>query len=129
VLHAHLLKGRDRRNWRSAQRRQLVLDQAARLCARGERVCVVFDGHTPAGEPQTAPDAPLRAVFAPHADAWILDQLDAVPEPDAIAVVSADRELREGALRRGARVVSPRAWLERCAAAEAEAPDAAPVSR
>jgi predicted RNA-binding protein with PIN domain len=120
VLHAHLLVGRDRRDWRSAARRQLVVAQAARLSARGERVCVVFDGRPPAGEPQTPPDAPLRVVFAPDADAWILAELDLAPDPRAIAVVSADREIKRGARRRGARVVSPRDWLARCAAAERE---------
>jgi hypothetical protein len=47
VLHAHLLQGRDRKDWWSAERRQLVIEQAERLAARGERVEVVFDGSGP----------------------------------------------------------------------------------
>jgi len=118
VLHAHLLRGRDRRDWRGAARRRLVVEQAARLKARGECVWVVFDGRRPPEEPEAAEEAPLRVIFAPHADTWILQQVSAAPAPGEIAVVSADREVKDGARRLGAQVVSPRAWLSHCAGEE-----------
>jgi predicted RNA-binding protein with PIN domain len=121
VLHAHLLEGRDRRNWRSEARRRLVVEQAERLAARGEHVCVVFDGRPAEGEPVPQTGAAVRVVFAPDADAWILAEVGAAAEPGAIAVVSSDREVKDGARLRGARVVSPSAWLARCAAADSDA--------
>jgi predicted RNA-binding protein with PIN domain len=117
VLHAHLLKGRDRREWWSAVRRQLVVEQAARLAARGERVWVVFDGQRPAGEAEMPEDALLRVVFAKDADEWLLKTMRAAPDPGSVAIVTGDRPVKDRARRFGARVVSPRSWLERCAAA------------
>jgi predicted RNA-binding protein with PIN domain len=116
VLHAHLLKGRDRREWWSAERRRLVIDEAAKLAARGERVVVVFDGQRPAGEAEAPEDAALRVVFARDADEWILKTMRAAAEPGGVAVVTGDRPVKDRARRFGAHVVSPRAWLARCAA-------------
>ena len=115
VLHAHLLKGRDRREWWSAERRQLVIDRAARLAARGERVWVVFDGQRPAGEAEAPESAPLRVVFARDADEWLLKTMRAAPDPSRVAVVTGDRPVKDRARRFGAQVVSPRLWLIRCA--------------
>jgi predicted RNA-binding protein with PIN domain len=116
VLHAHLLKGRDRSDWWSAERRRLVIEQAARLAARGERVWVVFDGKRPAGEAEAPEDAQLRVVFAKDADEWLLKAMRAAPDPAGVAIVTGDRPVKDRARRFGARVVSPRAWLDRCAA-------------
>jgi predicted RNA-binding protein with PIN domain len=129
VLHAQLLKGRDRREWWSAERRQLVIDQAARLAARGERVWVVFDGQRPPGESESPEDAPLRVVFARDADEWLLKAMRAAPDPSRVAVVTGDRPVKDRARRFGAHVVSPRLWLARCAgeAAAAESPQSAPI--
>lgn len=125
VLHAHLLKGRDRRDWWSAERRQLVIEQAARLAARGERICVVFDGQRPADEAESPEDAPLRVVFAKDADEWLLKAMRAAPDPGGVAVVTGDRPVKDRARRSGAQVFSPREWLARCAAAgEPLAPEA-----
>jgi predicted RNA-binding protein with PIN domain len=117
VLHAHLLKGRDRKDWWSAERRQLVVDQAAKLASPRERVWVVFDGQRPAGESEPPEDAPLRVVFARSADEFLLKAMRAAPDPGGVAVVTADRPVKDRARRWGAHVVSPRQWLERCAAA------------
>jgi predicted RNA-binding protein with PIN domain len=117
VLHAHLLRGRDRKDWWSAERRQLVVASAERLAQRGEQVWVVFDGQRPAGEAEAPADAPLRVVFAKDADDWILKAMRAAPDPGGVGVVTGDRSVKERARRFGAQVVSPRAWLERCARA------------
>jgi predicted RNA-binding protein with PIN domain len=115
VLHAHLLKGRDRREWWSAERRQLVIEQAARLATPDERVWVVFDGQRPAGEAEAPEGAPLRVVFAKDADEWLLKAMRAAPDPSRVAVVTGDRPVKDRARRFGAHVVSPRSWLARCA--------------
>ena len=117
VLHAHLLKGRDRKGWWSGERRQLVIERAARLAARGERVCVVFDGKRPANEAESPEDAVLRVVFARDADDWMLKTMRAAPDPGSVAIVTGDRPVKDRARRWGAQAVSPREWLARCAAA------------
>jgi predicted RNA-binding protein with PIN domain len=119
VLHAHLLRGRDRRGWWSAERRRLVVEQAARLAARGERVWVVFDGRRPADEPEAPEDAALRVVFAKNADDFLLKAMRAAPDPGRVAIVTGDRPVKDRARRFGAQVVSPRAWLARCAGEDA----------
>jgi predicted RNA-binding protein with PIN domain len=115
VLHAHLLRGRDRREWWSAERRALVVAEAERLAARGERVWVVFDGQRPADEAESSEDAMLRVVFAKDADEWLLKTMRAAPDPGGVAVVTGDRPVKDRARRFGAHAVSPRAWLARCA--------------
>jgi predicted RNA-binding protein with PIN domain len=121
VLHAHLLKGRDRKDWWSAGRRQLVIDQAARLAACGVRVCVVFDGKRPADEAEPPEDALLRVVFAEDADDWMLKTMRAAADPGGVAIVTGDRPVKDRARRWGAHAVSPREWLARCAAARSAA--------
>lgn len=117
VLHAHLLRGRDRKDWWNEERRRLVIAQAERLAARGERVCVVFDGQQPAGAEEAAEGALLRVVFARDADEWILKRMRAAADPGGVAVVTGDRSVKDRARRFGAHAVSPRDWLARCAAA------------
>lgn len=118
VLHAHLLRGRDRKAWWSEERRKLVVDEAAKLAARGERVWVVFDGARPAGESEAPEDALLRIVFAKDADEFLLKAMRAAEDPGGVAVVTGDRPVKDRARRFGAHAVSPRAWLERCRKAE-----------
>jgi predicted RNA-binding protein with PIN domain len=115
VLHAALLRGRDRKDWWSAERRQLVIDEATRLAARGERVCVVFDGKRPADAAESPEDAALRVVFAKDADEWMLKTMRAATDPGSVAIVTGDRPVKDRARRHGAHVVSPREWLARCA--------------
>ena len=117
VLHAHLLRGRDRKEWWTEERRRLVIAQAERLSARGERVCVVFDGKQPADTEEAPETALLRVVFAPDADAWILKAMRAAPDPGGVAVVTGDRSVKDRVRRFGAHAISPREWLTRCAAA------------
>ncbi len=120
VLHAHLLRGRDRKAWWTEERRRLVIAEAEKLTARGERVCVVFDGNQPAGTEAEPEDALLRVVFAPDADEWILKTMRAAPDPGGVAVVTGDRPVKDRARRFGAHAVSPRAWLTRCAEAASQ---------
>lgn len=139
VLHAGILGGRERSRWWTGPRRAELLARAAGFDDPSARVWVVFDGSRTDGEREEAPG--LHSVFAPSADAWLLERVRELQEiqggqeqgdqdqggpdqgnPEAggggartrVVVVTADRQLAERARHRGARVVSPRAFLERC---------------
>ena len=75
---------------------------------------VVFDGNQPASEADQ--EAPLRIIFAPSADDWIVRQVRHASQPGDLVVVSADRQLTERCRHAGARVVSPRDFMARCPA-------------
>jgi hypothetical protein len=113
VLCAGVLGGRDRSGfWTEAGRRE-ILERAARFDDSDARVVVVFDGPRPI----EAPDASgPETVFAPSADAWILDTLRET-SLGPVAVVTADRRLAGRARQRGAEVIEPRAFLARCPSA------------
>jgi len=78
-----------------------------RLAARGERVCVIFDG--------PPPDAPTARILAGKraeaifpsprsADALLLERIAANSAPRRLTVVSSDREIRRAAARRRCKV-------------------------
>ena len=73
---------------------------------------VVFDGKQPASEADQ--EAPLRVIFAPSADDWIVRPARHASQPGDLVVVSADRQLSERCRHAGARVVSPRDFMARC---------------
>ncbi len=119
VLCAALLGGHDRSDWWSEARREELLALLARFEGfegsdgsdeANAEIWVVFDG---AREPSGAGkhEGRVRAVFAPSADEWLVEQVRAHAE---VAVVTADRKLAGRARHRGARVVSPREFLRRC---------------
>jgi predicted RNA-binding protein with PIN domain len=123
VLHAGVLVGRDRSGWWSEAGRGRLLARAARFDDPEAEIWVVFDGRVP-----VRPDAPLpsgrtglQVVFAPSADDWLLARVRSAEEPARLAVVTADRRLAARAAHRGARVISPRAFLARCGAEPAGA--------
>jgi predicted RNA-binding protein with PIN domain len=113
VLCTGLLGGHDRSDWWSEARREELLALLANFDGLGEahaEIWVVFDGArelSGEGEQQGR----VRAVFAPSADEWLVEQVRAHAE---VAVVTADRKLAGRARHRGARVVSPREFLRRC---------------
>ena len=117
VLHAGLL-GRDRTEWWTAERRNQLLDVTAGLDAPDAEIWLVFDGPHPAEEGRTGSDATpppgVHRVFAPSADDWLLARLKAEQDPSLAAVVTADRKVAERARHRGAAIVHPGAFLERC---------------
>jgi predicted RNA-binding protein with PIN domain len=117
VLHAGVLRGRDRADWWKAPRRQQLLDRVARFDDPAVRIEVVFDG--PDDAAHTGLDGRLRPVFAPSADDWLLARLRQESDPSRVAIVTADRAVAERARHRGAQVVSPRTFLDRCRAPDA----------
>jgi hypothetical protein len=118
VLHAGVLRGNDRRGWWREEVRARLLARVRAFEDAAAELWVVFDGPGPGGEAERTSERP-RVVFAPSADEWLLDAVRETPEPASIVVVTADRQLADRARHRGARVVSPRAFLARCAEPEA----------
>jgi len=116
VLHAGPLGGRDRSGWWREALRGELLALADRFDDPTAEVWVVFDGPRPEADaaPPGAASSRLQRVFAPSADAWLLDRVRRAPDPSRLAVLTADKQLAARARHRGARVVSPRAFLERC---------------
>jgi predicted RNA-binding protein with PIN domain len=112
VLHAAVLGGRDRSQWWSASRRRELLERVSGFATDAE-VWIVFDGPDDLGA--EAEPLGLRCVFATSADDWLVDRVGSAEDPSAIAVVTADRKVAGRARGRGARIVSPRDFLARCA--------------
>jgi hypothetical protein len=117
VLHAGVLRGNDRRGWWREEMRARLLARVAAFDDAAAELWVVFDGPGPGGEAERACERP-RVVFAPSADDWLLGAVRDTADPASIVVVTADRQLADRARHRGARVVSPRAFLARCGLAE-----------
>jgi len=131
VLHAGLL-GRDRTEWWTAERRNQLLDIAAGLDIVNAEIWLVFDGpysekkepekkESEEGKPEkeicggdATPPPHVHRVFAPSADDWLLERLKAEPNPSLTAIVTADRKVADRARHRGAVIVHPRVFLERC---------------
>jgi len=113
VLHAGVLRGNDRRGWWREEARARLLARVAGFDDAEAELWVVFDGPGPGADAERASLRP-RVVFAPSADEWLLAAVREAADPAALVVVTADRQLADRARHRGARVVSPRAFLARC---------------
>jgi hypothetical protein len=113
VLHAGVLRGRDRADWWTEPRREQLVALAERFDDAEAQIWIVFDGSGPEDAGQ-ASESRVRRFFAPSADDWLVAQVRASPAPDCLAVVTADRAVAGRARHRGAQVVSPRAFLARC---------------
>jgi predicted RNA-binding protein with PIN domain len=113
VLHAGVLRGNDRRGWWREEVRARLLARVAGFEDAAAELWVVFDGPGPGGDAERESQRP-RVVFAPSADEWLLAAVRDTPDPASVVVVTADRQLADRARHRGARIVSPRAFLARC---------------
>jgi hypothetical protein len=113
VLHAGVLKGRDRAEWWTQRRREQLVALAERFDDAAAEIWIVFDGQGPEA-PADAPPGRVRRVFAPSADDWLLAQVRASEAPGCLAIVTADRAVADRARHRGAQVVPPRSFLARC---------------
>jgi predicted RNA-binding protein with PIN domain len=112
VLHAGVLGGRDRAQWWTEARRRELVERVAGF-ARDAEVWIVFDGADERGS-EADPPGP-RCVFSASADDWLVERVRSAEDPSAIAVVTGDRQVAERSRGSGARVVSPKEFLERCA--------------
>jgi predicted RNA-binding protein with PIN domain len=113
VLHAGVLRGNDRQGWWREEMRARLLARVAGFEDEAAELWVVFDGRGPLADAELRSARP-RVVFAPSADEWLLAEVREAEDPSTIVVVTADRQLADRARHRGARVVSPRAFLARC---------------
>lgn len=112
VLHAGILRGRERGDWWRERSRQRLLELAGAFDDPEAELWVVFDGPRPV---PAMPEIPrLRVVFAPSADEWLLSRLRSAPDPSRLGVVTGDHRLAIRSRRRGARVIPPREFLDRC---------------
>ncbi len=113
VLHTGVLRGRERGTWWESQARGQLLDRARSFSEEDAELWIVFDGPRPV-EQRSEGDRDPHVVFAPSADEWLLKEVRQAEAPESLTVVTADRKLADRARHRGARVVSPRAFLSRC---------------
>ena len=116
VLHAGVLEGRERGDWWRAASRAQLLALAGSFDDPEAQVWIVFDG--PRAAPSTPETPRLRVVFAPSADEWLLSHLRNAPDPSRLGVVTGDRRLAIRSRRRGAQVIRPRDFLDRCRGAD-----------
>ena len=117
VLHTGVLRGRQRGTWWEAEARGQLLERVNGFTDEGDddaELWIVFDGPRPVERTPTEGDGP-HVVFAPSADDWVLAEVRGAADPEQVTVVTADRKLADRARHRGARVVSPRSFLARCA--------------
>jgi predicted RNA-binding protein with PIN domain len=114
ALHVALLHGRERADWWTRERREELLERVRAFDDPTAEVWVVFDGPHPAPEGDGAGAGGLRVAFARSADEWLLKRVRESAAGEVV-VVTADRPLADKARARGARVMSPHAFLARCA--------------
>jgi predicted RNA-binding protein with PIN domain len=114
VLHAGVLVGRDRREWWTEPRRRQLLDRVSQFDDPDAEVWVVFDGRRDPDARSDDDESLPRQVFADSADDWLVAEVRRADDPSDIAVVTADRAVADRARHRGAVVVRPRAFLDRC---------------
>lgn len=121
VLHAGVLKGRDRAGWWKAETQLRLLERVAAFEPAGAEIWVVFDAANQRSE-RCQPPAALARVrlhFAASADDWLVREVRRDPDPGRLAVVTGDRQVQGRVRHAGARVVSPRTFLARCPLPEA----------
>jgi len=109
LLHAAVLTGRSRAEWRGAEAQRRVVELAEKF-GQGE-VVVVFDER---GSERAARTERVDVRFAPDADEYIVSECAALGSVRSIVVVSADRALCDRAANRGASRLSPWKFAEQC---------------
>jgi hypothetical protein len=112
VLHAGVLGDRERGEWWREPSRARLLELARSFDDPEAEVWIVFDGPRPAPAMPATPR--LRVVFATSADEWLLSRVRNAPDPSRLGVVTGDRRVAIRSRRRGAQVVRPRDFLDRC---------------
>ncbi len=118
LLHAVLLKGKDRATWWSAAEQERVVRLCETLvsggasfgCTPPAEVRLVFDAASERSERFSGPTS-LAVAFAPSADDYVVAEVRRlkalVPSP-RVVVVSSDRQLQDRCRSLGAERLSPR---------------------
>ncbi len=117
VLHAGVLQGRDRRDWWKPAAQDRLIAIAKTFDDPAAELWVVFDDtREGSGARCRIPEegSRVRIAHAPSADDWIVSEVRRAEAPGQIAVVTADRQVRDRCRHRGARIVSPLSFLARC---------------
>ena len=104
VLHACLLKGRDRERWWSAGAQARVA-RWLEAFARAHRVVVVFDASHEHSERCSNEGLGVTLCFAPDADDEIVRLVEAAA--GSVCVITADRSLSDRCRARGAGTLRP----------------------
>jgi predicted RNA-binding protein with PIN domain len=133
VLHAGVLRGRDRQGWWKAETQERLVALAESFDDPSAELWVVFDASEKRSQRCAEPrSARVHVVFTASADDWLVKRVRSDPAPERLVVVTADRQVAGRARHRGASVVSPLAFLARCGGrsrcqpAPADAPEDAP---
>ena len=118
VLHAGILTGRDRANWWRAEiQRRLVARVEQFSQTQAAELWIVFDRrsdrHSEKGDVDSD-DPRIHVFYAPSADDWIVSKVEAWSSQRTIAVVTADRLLRERVRLAGGMLSSPMQFLATC---------------
>lgn len=111
VLHACLLKGRDRQAWWRAEAQARVARWLDGF-AQHDPVTLVFDAARPDSERCANAGFNATLHFAPDADAAIVQAVRSAPAPQRICVVTADRSLTDRCKALRARTLRPWAFEE-----------------
>lgn len=117
VLHAGVLRGRDRRGWWKAPGQERLLALAATFDDPEAEIWVIFDRRpdlSDTDEPSLPAGSRVRLVYAESADDWVVRRVRRAEDPSSLAVVTADRQVQGRARHAGGHVVSPLAFLARC---------------
>jgi predicted RNA-binding protein with PIN domain len=114
VVCASLLAGRDRAGWWRSEYRVELLERLGHFEDPTAELWVVFDGGSPEATPAEVAPSRVRTMYAPSADAWLIDQVKAHVATRPVTVVTGDRQVADRARHRGADVIGPRALLGRC---------------
>ncbi len=111
LMHAVVLRGRDRKNWWNAEKQERVV-RLVETFDLGE-ACVVFDAAKPDSERFSGPSH-IQVHFHPSADDFIVQLSERLQAERPVFVISSDRALQDRARRFGARRMSPWEFCDAC---------------
>ena len=112
LLHAVILRGRERAHFWSPENQRKVVELVARF--EGGEAWVVFDASRPDSSHLEAPPGDVRCFYAESADERIVELAAAAKGERSVIVVSADRQLCDLARNHSATRMSPWDFAEAC---------------
>lgn len=118
VLHAGVLVGRERAGWwQEPAQRRLVARVEQFTNPSYPEIWVIFDRRSDRSSQRTdvtSQDARIRVVYAPSADDWIVEQVEALSGQRPVTVVTSDRLLRNRVRQASGELLSPSRFLAAC---------------